>query len=69
MGLESTRNPEIYKKIVRLRELVDAGLYEEEEFQKLFKELREILGDLDDDLILIQMDIKLKKKQLEKKGE
>lgn len=69
MGLESTRNLEIYKKIVRLRELVDAGLYEEEEFQKLFKELREILGDLDDDLILIQMDIKLKKKQLEKKGE
>ena len=36
---------------------------------KLFKELREILGDLDDDLILIQMDIKLKKKQLEKKSE
>lgn len=69
MGLESTRNPEIYRKIVKLRELVDADLYEEEEFKKLFKELREILGDLDDDLILIQMDVKLKKKQLEKKGE
>lgn len=69
MGLESTRNPEIYKKIVRVRELVDNDLYESEEFKKLFKELKDILGELDDDLILIQMDIKLRKKQLEKKGE
>lgn len=69
MGLETTRNPEIFNNIKKLRELVDKYEYESTEFISLFKKMVDILGPIDNDLILIKMDVNIKKKQKEQRGE
>ncbi|MGL6064142.1 MAG: AAA family ATPase [Fusobacteriaceae bacterium] len=69
MGLETTRTPEIFNKINKLRELVDKYEYESAEFKSLFKEMIDILGATDEDMILIKMDVNIMKKQKEQRGE
>ena len=63
MGLETTRNPKVFKLLEEAGELVDKNEYESEEFKTKYKELREILGNKDKDLLLMDMDIQIRKKR------
>ena len=62
MGLETTRNPKVFKLLEEAGELVDKNKYESEEFKTKYKKLREILGNKDEDLLLMDMDIQIRKK-------
>ena len=63
MGLETTRNPKVFKLLEETGELVDKNEYESEEFKTKYKKLREILGNKDEDLLLMDMDIQIRKKR------
>ena len=63
MGLETTRNPKVFKLLEKAGELVDKNEYESEEFKAKYKELRDILGKKDEDLLLMDMDIQIRKKR------
>ena len=62
MGLKSVRTPKIDRDIQELRKLVDKDKYDTEEFKKKYNSLLKILGNTDEDLFLIDMDIKMKQK-------
>ena len=62
MGLETTRNPKVFKLLEEAGELVDKNEYESDEFKTKYKELRDILGKKDEDLLLMDMDIQIRKK-------
>ena len=62
MGLKSVRTPKIDRDIQELRKLVDEDKYDTEEFKKKYNNLLKILGNTDEDLFLIDMDIKMKQK-------
>ena len=63
MGLQTTRNPKVFKLLEEAGELVDKNEYESEEFKTKYKELRDILGKKDEDLLLMDMDIQIRKKR------
>ena len=63
MGLETTRNPKVFKLLEEAGELVDKNEYESDEFKTKYKELRDILGKKDEDLLLMDMDIQIRKKR------
>ncbi len=63
MGLETTRNPKVFKLLEEAGELVDKNEFESEEFKTKYKELREILGNKDEDLLLMDMNIQIRKKR------
>ena len=62
MGLESVRTPKIEKELEELRKLVDENKYDTKEFKEKYNHLLEILGNTDEDLFLIDMDVKIKQK-------
>ena len=62
MGLKSVRTPKIDRDIQELRKLVDEDKYDTEEFKKKYNNLLKILGNTDEDLFLIDMDVKMKQK-------
>ena len=62
MGLESVRTPKIEKDLEALRKLVDEDKYDTKEFKEKYSELLEILGNTDEDLFFIDMDVKIKQK-------
>ena len=62
MGLESVRTPKIEKDLEELRKLVDEDKYDTKEFKEKYNELLEILGNTNEDLFLIDMDVKIKQK-------
>lgn len=63
MGLKSTRNPKISKLLEEAGELIDKNEYESKEFKNKYNELREMLGSKDEDLLLMDMDIQIRKKR------
>jgi len=64
MGLDTTRNPEVERKFEILRNMVRSGNYATDAFRSGYKELENIVGTPDQDLILIQMEIdRLKRKR------
>ncbi|MDC7954327.1 ATP-binding protein, partial [Fusobacterium simiae] len=62
MELKSIRTPKVDKDLEELRKLVDEDKYDTKEFKEKYNNLFEILGNTDEDLFLIDMDIKLKQK-------
>jgi len=62
MGLKSVRTPKIDRDIQELRKLVDEDKYDTKEFKEKYNNLLEILGNTDEDLFLIDIDVKLKQK-------
>ncbi len=61
MGLKSDRSPEITKLIDEVRNLVRQNQFETDLFIKKFKKLRTTLGEIDQDIILLKMDIAKRK--------
>ena len=62
MELESVRTPKIEKDLEELRNLVDEDKYDTDSFKKKYNNLLKILGNTDEDLFLIDMDVKMKQK-------
>ena len=62
MGLETVRTPKIEKELEELRKLVDENKSDTDSFKKKYNNLLEILGSADEDLFLIDIDVKLKQK-------
>ena len=62
MELESVRTPKIEKDLEELRNLVDEDKYDTDSFKKKYNNLLKILGNIDEDLFLIDMDVKMKQK-------
>ena len=62
MGLKSVRTPKIDKNLQELREFVNEDKYDTDDFKKKYNNLLEILGNADEDLFLIDMDVKMKQK-------
>ena len=63
MGLETTRNPKVFKLLEEVRKIVDRDEYNSDKFKEKYRELKGILGSKDEDIFLIDMDIKIKKKR------
>ena len=64
MGLKTTRNQEIFDRLKKIREIVNENKYETDEFKKDYTELKNLLGTTDEDIILIDMEIQIRKKGL-----
>ena len=63
MGLETTRNPKVFKLLEEVRKIVDRDEYNSDKFKEKYRELKGILGSKDEDIFLIDMDIKIRKKR------
>ena len=64
MGLKTTRNQEIFDKLEKIREMVNEDKYETDDFKKEYGDLKEILGTMDEDTMLIDMEIQIRRKGL-----
>ena len=64
MGLKTTRNQEIFDKLEKIREMVNEDKYETDDFKKEYRDLKEILGTMDEDIMLIDMEIQIRRKGL-----
>ena len=64
MGLKTTRNQEIFDKLEKIREMVNEDKYETDDFKKEYGDLKEILGTMDEDIILIDTEIQIRRKGL-----
>ncbi len=66
MGLDTTRDPGVERKFEILRNMVRNGKYETDAFRSGYKELEDIVGTPDQDLVLIQMEIDRLRRKKEK---
>ncbi len=57
MGVENLRTPEVAKNVRRLWDLLEDEDYESQEYVELYKELEDLLGDLDKDMVLSRLEI------------
>lgn len=64
MGLETSRNPKIFNLLNECRKMVDDNKYNTKEFEEKYSKLKSILGENDEDLFLIEMDIQRKNKEV-----
>ena len=62
MGMKSARNIEVQNLLDDVRNLVSENRYETDEFKEKYNELKNILGNSDSDLMLIDMEIKRRKR-------
>lgn len=62
MGLETDRNPEVYRELEEVRKLVRENKYSTPDFKKRIRKLEKLLGPDNEDLFLINMDIQIRKK-------
>ena len=62
MGMKSARNIEVQNLLDDVRNLVSENKYERDEFKEKYNKLENILGNSDSDLMLIDMEIKRRKR-------
>ena len=62
MGMKSARNIEVQNLLDDVRNLVSENRYETDEFKEKYNDLENILGNSDSDLMLIDMEIKRRKR-------
>ena len=61
MGLETDRNPSVNNLINLVKEMVKNDNYENSEFKEKYTKIKDILGEDDRDLFLVDMDLQIKK--------
>ena len=61
MGLETDRNPSVNNLLTLVKEMVKNDNYENSEFKKKYTRIKDILGEDDRDLFLVDMDLQIKK--------
>ncbi len=57
MGLSTTRHPHIQEKIDELKSMVRNELYETEEFKILYEDITGVIGTIDQDILLVNIEI------------
>ena len=62
MGLQTTRNLNVENKIIELRNMIDNDKHETKDFKRKFIELKNILGNTDEDIFLLEIEMKKTKK-------
>ena len=62
MGLETDRNPSVNNLLTLVKEMVKNDNYENSEFKEKYTKIKDILGEDDRDLFLVDMDLQIKKK-------
>lgn len=61
MGLETDRNPSVNNLLNLVKEMVKNDNYENSEFKEKYTRIKDILGEDDRDLFLVDMDLQIKK--------
>ena len=61
MGLETDRNPSVNNLLNLVKEMVKNDNYENSEFKEKYAKIKDILGEDDRDLFLVDMDLQIKK--------
>jgi len=61
MGLETDRNPSVNNLLTLVKEMVKNDNYENSEFERKYSKIKNILGEDDRDLSLVDMDSQVKK--------
>ena len=61
MGLETDRNPSVNNLLTLVKEMVKNDDYENSEFKEKYTKIKDILGEDDRDLFLVDMDLQVKK--------
>ena len=61
MGLETDRNPGVNNLLNLVKEMVKNDNYENSEFKEKYTKIKDILGEDDRDLFLVDMDLQIKK--------
>ena len=61
MGLETDRNPSVNNLLTLVKEMVKNDNYENSEFKEKYTKIKDILGEDDRDLFLVDMDLQIKK--------
>ena len=61
MGLETDRNPSVYELLNQVKEMLKNDNYESFEFERKYSKIKDILGEDDRDLFLVDMDLQVKK--------
>lgn len=61
MGLSTTRHPHIQEKIDELKSMVRNELYETEEFKILYEDITGVIGTIDQDILLVNIEIARRK--------
>ena len=61
MGLETDRNPSVNNLLTLVKEMVKNDDYENSEFKEKYTKIKDILGEDDRDLFLVDMDLQIKR--------
>ena len=61
MGLETDRNPSVHELLNQVKEMIRNDNYENSEFERKYSKIKNILGEDDRDLFLVDMDLQIKK--------
>ena len=61
MGLETDRNPNVNNLLTLVKEMVKNDNYENSEFKEKYTKIKDILGEDDRDLFLVDMDLQIKR--------
>ena len=61
MGLETDRNPNVNNLLNLVKEMIKNDNYENSEFKEKYTRIKDILGEDDRDLFLVDMDLQIKK--------
>ena len=61
MGLETDRNPSVNNLLTLVKEMVKNDNYENSEFKEKYTKIKDILGEDDRDLFLVDMDLQIKR--------
>ena len=61
MGLKTDRNPSVHELLNQVKEMVRNDNYENSEFERKYSKIKNILGEDDRDLFLVDMDLQIKK--------
>ena len=61
MGLETDRNPSVNNLLNLVKEMVKNDDYENSKFEEKYAKIKDILGEDDRDLFLVDMDLQIKR--------
>ncbi len=61
MGLSTTRHPHIQEQIDELKSMVRNDLYDTDEFKELYESITSVIGTIDQDILLVNIEIARRK--------
>lgn len=68
MGMKTTIDPNVFNKLEKIKKLISENKEETEEFKTLYKEIISILGEDNENIVLLKLELNYKK-NMRKRGE